>query len=57
MHAVWKTKIGGEHGAVKGGKAQFVEQVELDAGEIAVSEKRLRMRGDDGEVEAVEQIV
>ena len=56
-HAVFEIKIGGEHGTVKGGKSQLVEQVELDTGEIAVGEERLGMRGDNGEVEAVEEIV
>ena len=57
MHAVGKIEIRGEHGAVKGWKANLVEQMELDAGEVAVSKERLGMRGDCCEVEAVEQVV
>ena len=57
MYSVWKIKIGGEHGAVEGGKAQLVEQMELDAGEIAVGEKRLGMCGDGCEVETFEEVI
>ena len=57
MYAVWKIKIGGEHGAVEGGKAELVEKAELNAGEIAVRKKWLGMSGDGCEVEAVEQVI
>ena len=57
VHAVGKIEIRGEHGAVKGGQANLVEQVELDAGQVAVGKERLGMRGDCFEIEAVEQVV
>ena len=47
MYSVFEIEIGGEHGAVKGGKTQLVEEMELDAGEVAVGEKWLGMRGDE----------
>ena len=52
MYAVCKIKIGGEHGAVEGGQAQLIEEMELDAGEIAVGEERLGMLRDRFEVQA-----
>ena len=57
MYAVFKIKIGGQHGTVECGKAQFVEEAELHAGEIAVGEERLGMCGDEFEVQAFEQII
>ena len=57
MNAVGKIEIRGQHGAVKGGQAQLIEQAELDAGQIAVGEEWLGMRGDGFEIQAIEQIV
>ena len=54
---VLKIKIRGQHGAVKSGQAQLVEQVQLDAGEIAIGEEGLGVRGDGFEVQAVEQVI
>ena len=42
---------------MKNGQAEFVEQAELNSGEIAVGEKWLGVRGDGFEVEAIEQVI
>ena len=57
MHAVFESKIRSDHGSVKRGKAEVVEQVKLDAGQIAVGEERLGMLSDQREIEAIEQVV
>ena len=43
MDAVFKIEIGGDHGAVKCGQAELVEQMQLHAGQVAVGEEGLGM--------------
>ena len=57
VHAVGKIEIRGEHGAVKNGQAQFVEQPKLDAGQVAISKERLGVDGDGLKVEVIKQVV
>lgn len=57
MNAIVAVEIGGDHGAMEGGKADLIEQVELDGGEVAVAEERLGVTADAGEVEAGQEVV
>ena len=57
MDAVLTIKIRSQHGAVKRGQADFVEQTQLDSGQIAVSKKRLGMGGDGFGAQTFEQII
>ena len=57
MNSVIERKIRSNHGSVKDRKAEVVEQVKLDAGQIAVGEERFRVLLDEREIEAIEQII
>jgi hypothetical protein len=57
VDAIFAVKVGGDHGTVEGGKAEVIEQMELNGGEVAVSEKRLWVFANEFEVEAGEQVV
>ena len=43
MHAVFEIEIRSDHGAVKRGQAELIEQAQVGAGQIAVGEEGLGM--------------
>ena len=57
MNAGLDGKIRGDHGAVKGGKANLIEQPGLNGSHIAVGEEGFGVGADQVEVETVEEVV
>jgi hypothetical protein len=57
VDAVFAVKVGRDHGAVEGGKADFIEQVELDGCEVAIAEERLGMSSDELQIEAGKKVI
>jgi len=57
VDTVFAVEVGRDHGAVEGRKAELIEQVELDGGEVAVAEERLGVPANELKVEAGEQVV
>jgi hypothetical protein len=57
VDTVFAVEVGGDHGAMEGGKAEPIEQVELDGSEIAVGEEGLGVFADEIEIEAGEEVV
>src|SRR5579863_9611892 len=57
MDAVVEIEIRRNHGAVKSGQANFIEEMQLNAGQVTVGKERLGMACDQLEIEAIEQII
>jgi hypothetical protein len=57
VDTVFAVEVGGNHGAVEGRKAEFVEKMELDGSQVAVGEKRFGVLANEFEIEAGEKVV
>jgi hypothetical protein len=57
MHAAIAIEISGHHRPVKSHQAQLIEKPRLHCGQIAVPEKRLRIRPDQFHIQILKQVI